>query len=202
MLQIDTSYVNRQEDVAVMGYRVADKMENNENFPDPPVALAALKKIMPKYRVALANALGRDMEMVANKNKIKETIIRLLQELADYVTATSKGDKGMMLSSGFEVSEDTGNKGLLAKIEILEVETGASGEATTRVKNAKGARAYIHQYTTEQPTPKTIWYSEGCGLSRYTFKGLTSEKRHWFRVVAIGSGMQRTISPVVSRVIQ
>lgn len=202
MLHIDTSYVNRQEDVALIGFRVAAKMENNEDFPDPPAALAALKKILPKYRQSLANALGRDMEMVAIKNKIKTTVTDLLQELVDYVTATSKGDKGIMLSSGFEVSKDTGNKGWLAKIEILEVELGPSGEATTRVRNAKGARAYIHQYTTEPPNPKTIWYSEGCGLSRYTFKNLASEKRHWFRVVAIGSGMQRTISPVISRVIQ
>jgi hypothetical protein len=202
MLQIDTSYVNRQGEVAVIGHRVATKMENNEDFPDPPAALAALKKILPEYQLSLANALGRDIEMVANKNEIKATVTNLLQELADYVTATSKGDKGKMLSSGFEVTEDTGNKGLLAKIEILEVELGPPGQATTRVRNAKGARAYIHQYTTEPPTPKTIWYSEGCGLSRYTFKGLDSEKRHWFRVVAIGSGMQRTISPVVSRVIQ
>jgi hypothetical protein len=165
MLHIDTSYVNRQGDIALMGFRVAKKMENNEDLPDPPAALAALKKIMPEYRRSLADALGRDIEMVANKNKLKATVTNLLQELVDYVTATSNGDKAIMLSSGFEVSEDTGNKGMLAKIEILEVELGPSGEATTRVRNAKGARAYIHQYTTEPPTPKTIWYSEGCGLS-------------------------------------
>ncbi|HEY1200354.1 MAG TPA: hypothetical protein VGE79_05210 [Niastella sp.] len=202
MLHIVTSYVTRQEEVAITGFRVVKKMVNNENFPKPPAALTKLKKLLPEYRQSLANALGRDMEMVQTKNNIKTTVINLLQELADYVTATSKGNKGIMLSSGFDISEETGKKGVLAKINILEVDVDSPGQATTRVKNARGARAYIHQYTTEPPTPHTIWVSEGCGLSRYTFKGLASEKRHWFRVVAIGSGMQRAISPVVSRVIQ
>lgn len=202
MLHIVTSYVTRQGEVSITAYRVADKMWNNPNFPKPPAALAKLKKLLPDYRDSLANALGRDIEMVAKKNEIKTTIINLLQELVDYVTAISKGDKGIMLSSGFEISEETGNKGVLAKVNELEVDVDLPGIATTRVKNARGARAYIHQYTTEPPTPKTIWVSEGCGLSRYTFKGLASEKRYWFRVVAIGSGMQRTFSPVVSKVIQ
>jgi hypothetical protein len=202
MLHIVTSYVTRQGEVSTTGYRVVEKMTNNEHFPNPPAALAKLKKLLPEYRQSLADALGRDIEMVNLKNSKKTAVINLLQELIDYVTAISNGNKAIMLSSGFEVSEETGKKGILAKIKDLEVEIGSPGQATIKVKNARGARAYIHQYTTEPPTPQTIWVSEGCGLSRYTFKGLTSEKRHWFRVVAIGSGMQRTISPVISRVIQ
>lgn len=202
MLQIDTSYVNRQEEVSLMAGVVAGQMENNANFPNPPAALAKLKKIVPEYRMSLADALTRDKEKVAIKNNKKDIVIALLQELVDYVTAISNGDKAIMLSSGFDVCEDNGGKSVLAKIEILEVEIDLPGEATTKVRNAKGARAYIHQYTTEPPTPRTIWVSEGCGLSKYTFQGLASDKRHWFRVVAIGSGMQRTFSPVISRVIQ
>lgn len=202
MLHIVTTYVNRQAEIATIGFRVVDKMTNNENFPKPPAALAKLKKLLPEYQQSLSNALGRDIEMVAIKNKKKTIAINLLQELIDYVTAISNGNKKIMLSSGFEVSEEKGSKGILAKIKDIEVEINKPGEATIRVKNARGARAYIHQYTTEPPTPHTIWVSEGCGLSRYTFKGLTSEKRHWFRVVAIGSGMQRTFSPVISKVIQ
>lgn len=202
MLQIDTSYVNRQEEVSLMAGVVVGQMENNANFPKPPTALAKLKKILPEYRMSLADALTRDKEKVAIKNNKKDIVIDLLQELVDYVTVISNGDKAIMLSSGFDVSEDNGGKGVLAKIEIIEVEIDLPGEATTKVRNAKGARAYIHQYTTEPPTSRTIWVSEGCGLSRYTFTGLASDKRHWFRVVAIGSGMQRTFSPVISKVIQ
>ena len=202
MLHIVTSYVNRQEETSFTAACVVRKMENNEHFPNPPAALAKLKKILPEYRMSLANALTRDKVMVAIKNNKKEIVINLLQELVDYVTEISNGDKIIMLSSGFDISEDKSDKGVLAKIEILEVEIDLPGEAITKVRNARGARAYIHQYTTEPPTPRTIWVSEGCGLSKYTFRGLASDKRHWFRVVAIGSGMQRTFSPVVSKVIQ
>jgi len=106
------------------------------------------------------------------------------------------------LSSGFDV-EEIGNGGKLSASEVkLEVELGEFGEATTRVKNVRGARAYVHQYTTEPPTAGTLWISEGWAQSSYTFKKLSVDKRYWFRVVIIGSGTQRVYSPVVSRVIQ
>jgi hypothetical protein len=202
MPQIDTSYFNRQEELAVTVARVLDKMDNNEYFPYPPAALAQLKILLPEFYSSMANALSRDKLMISIKNDKKAEVTALLQEVIGYVTQTSKGDRTMMLSSGFDVFEDYNSKVLLAKIEILEVELGPPGEATTRVRKAKNARAYIHQYTTEPPGPNTIWAYEGSALSRYTFKGLASDKRHWFRVIAIGSGTQRTFSPVISRVIQ
>lgn len=203
MARIITSFVNRQDDLSLTADCVLDKLNNNEFFPDPPPALAALKKLLPEYQTSLARAMTRDKEMVAIKNNKKDAVATLLQELAEYVTITSKGDKRIILSSGFDVeTEDNSKKGLLYPIKILKVELGPPGEATTKVKHAKGARAYMHQYTTEPPGPHSIWISEGIALCRYTFSRLESDKRHWFRVVAIGSGIQREYSPIISRVIQ
>jgi hypothetical protein len=147
------------------------------------------------------NARGRDKEMIAIKNNKKAIVQELLQELADYVTATCKGNISLMLSSGFDVVSE-GRSNLKVAVEKLEVKLGLPGEATTKVRHVTGARAFIHQYTTELPGLHSNWVSEGCGLRYYTFRGLISDKRYWFRVVAIGSGMQRAFSPVVSVVIQ
>lgn len=87
-------------------------------------------------------------------------------------------------------------------IEELEVELGAPGEATTQVKRVRRARANMHQYTTEPPTEETVWASEGSKDPNYTFSGLNSTAKYWFRVVAISQDGERVYSPIVTKVIQ
>ena len=79
---------------------------------------------------------------------------------------------------------------------------GHPGEVIIRIKKVTGIKAYIHQYTMELPGANTVWVGEGSSEGIHTFQGLTSEKRYWFRVVAIGYNKQRVYSPVISRVIQ
>jgi hypothetical protein len=128
-------------------------------------------------------------------------VLALLQEVADYVTATSKGDPALIFSSGFSASEAQSAPPATA-IEILDVQLGAPGEAIIRVKKSAGAIAYVHQYATELPGPNTVWVSEESSIRDHKFKGLASDKRYWFRVVAIGRKGQKAYSPVVSRSIQ
>ena len=130
-----------------------------------------------------------------------QTGFDLLQQLGDYVTVKCKGDRTMILSSGFDAtSEDNSNK-LPPSVEMLEVELGQSGEATTRVKNVTGVKAYVHQYTTEQPTETTVWTSETTAHRTHTFKGLKPLVIHWFRVIAVGLNGQSVISDPVARAV-
>lgn len=191
----------RQGYLPVIGRHVMEKMENNPIFPDPPAALAKLKKIIPEYESSLANAMGREKTMVAIKDDKKEILLNLLDELAHYVTLICKGDRTLLLSSGFDVNVE-GGAGLSPSIQKLEVILGEPGEATMRIKNTRGAVAFIFEYTTEPPGPNTIWTSRGSSLRSYTVKGLTSDKRYWYRVIAIGRGELLAYSPVVTRVIQ
>jgi len=203
MDRVSTKFKTRQDEISLISSCVIEKMENNPDFPDPPAALAELKAVLPEFQRALADAMSGDKLMTAIKNKKKEIVLGLLEELVNYVTVISKGNRTLMLGSGFDV-EESGNGGRLSSSNIkLEVELGQQpGEATTRVKNVRGARAYVHQYTSEPPSINTLWVSEGWAQSSYTFKKLNVDKRYWFRVVIIGSGTQREFSPVVSRVIQ
>lgn len=177
-------------------------MENNAVFPNPPAALADLKKLLPVLQDALASAEGGDKKMVSIKNDKKAIALNLLQQLADYVTTTANGDRTLILESGFDVTGENKRLTPPPSIEKLEVELGLSGEATTRIKNVTGTKAYIHQYTMEPPGLNTIWTGEPSSEGNHTFLGLTSEKRYWFRVIAIGFNRQKAFSPVVSKVIQ
>jgi hypothetical protein len=195
-------YKRREDELGKIIQRVLEHMENNTVFPNAPAALADLKKLLPELQAALSNAEGRDKIMVSIKNDMKTMAFDLLDVLADYVTTTAEGDRTLILKSGFDVtSEERGNTPP-PSIEILEVELGLSGEATIRAKKLTGVKAYIHQYTMEPPGLNTIWTGEPSSDSTHTFQGLTSEKRHWFRVIAIGFKKQKAYSPVVSKVIQ
>jgi hypothetical protein len=203
MKRIVAKYKKRESDLELTGQRVIDEMENNPDYPNPPEALAELKKELPEFRAARVNAKSGDKKLVSIKNDKKAIVLALLVILAEYVTVTAKGDRTLILSSGFDATnESSSDSNLPPSIEMLEVELGQAGEATTRTKNVTGAKAYVHQYTTTPPGIQTEWVGQGSSQGTYTFKGLASDKRYWFRVVAIGRSGEIGVSPVVSRVIQ
>jgi hypothetical protein len=191
----------KERDLVSTIKRVLERLKNNPAFPNPPEALAELEKLLPELEAAQVRSITRDMEWVAVKNNKKALALELLEELALYVAAISNGDRAMILSSGFYVTDEQTAR-IETTIEMLEVELGASGEATLRVKKAKGAVAYLYEYATEAPGPNTLWTRAEGTNREYTFTGLQSDKRYWFRVLAIGRKGRKAYSPVVSRSIQ
>lgn len=192
---------NNEFELASLIENVPEKMKNNSTFINPPSALAELEKEGPEFRELLRKARNRDKEWVAVKNTKKVKVLALLEEVAAYVIAICKGDRGLILSSGFNATDE--QKGSVKPfIESLEVELGTQGEAILHAKGQKGAISYMHQYATELPTPNTVWYSEGSTTGDHTFTGLFSDKRYWFRVIAIARKGQKAFSPIVSRSIQ
>lgn len=203
MKPLTAKYSKREEDLELKGDRVVEEMTGNPDFPDPPPALAELEKEMPEFRTSRRNAESGDKKLVSIKNNKKVRVQNFLQILADYVTAKSNGDRALIHSSGFDVSnERRSNKNLPPSIEKLEVELGEAGVAILRTKEVTAIKAYIHQYTTEVPSINTVWVGDGSSQGEHTFAGLSSGKQYWFRVVAIGFKKQRAFSPVVSRFIQ
>jgi len=201
MDKIAMDFTKNNSELDTTSQRVTEMMENNADFPNAPAALAELKKLLPEYRTAKANAQGRDKRMVSIKNDKKAIMVALLLELAEYVTATCNGNRTMILSSGFDViNERTGSP--VPSIEKLEVKSDEPGVAILRAKMVTAVKAYIHQDTTELPGLNTVWVQEGSSDGNHTFTGLASEKRHWFRIVAIGNNKQKAFSPIVSKVIQ
>ncbi|WP_205510091.1 hypothetical protein [Longitalea arenae] len=203
MKNIILSVYKRQSDSELIttGHRVTGKIKDNPNFPDPPPELDEAIKLLPEFQKSVSNAKGRDMEVINLKNEQKAALVTLLVTLDKYVTVTSDGDRGKLLSSGFPVAGDRYYQAEPVILQ-LEVELGPPGEATTSIKRLRGARAYMHQYTTQPPTAETVWISEGSKFAYYTFSGLHSMAKYWFRVVAISQDGQMIYSPVITKVIQ
>ena len=203
MSQISSKYKKSEDTLVLTSENLVKLLENNPDYPNLPAAHAELKQKLPLFQVARRDAQLRDKKMVSIKNDLKAEVLELVQILFDYVAAISKGDTTLILSSGFDVTNaESNNNNQTPSVGSITVELGETGEATTRVRNVKGVKAYVHQYAIEAPGPNTIWIGEGSSDATYTFQGLSSEKRHWFRVVVIGYNRQRAWSQVVSRVIQ
>jgi hypothetical protein len=196
-----THKVASDGDLANIAYRIVESLKDNQHFPNPTPALAVVETALQEYRDALVNAAGKDKAMVSVKNDKRAVLRALLAELANYVTDTSQGDKSLLLTSGFDLARQRGER-VLPPIERLTVEIGPPGEAITRVKKITGAKAYVHQYTTEPDKGESGWVSYTSTDRQYRFVKLESAVRHWFRVIAIGVGGQQVVSGTESCIIQ
>lgn len=189
-------------ELATSATRVEEGLENNASFPDLPPVHGELKKILPGYRSAIANAKGRDSVAVSLKKDLKGKVIGYMTEIDAWVTEKCKGDRTMLLSSGFYISGEKGKVVPEPIIADLEVELGRSGVLTTKIKRVARCRGYWHQYTTEPPTSTTIWQSESTLQPEFTFTGLTSGRTYWLRVAIFSKTGQWIYSPVESRIVQ
>lgn len=183
------------------GYRVSGMMKASTNFSDMPEAMAELDKTLPEYRDEHSKANRGNMETQFKLKAFRAKTLGLLAALAEYVTAKANGDPVIMASSGFEMNKGRGTKAM-KPIEKFTVAIDKAGEAVTEVKRVAGAKAYIHQYTTDPLTSDSVWVNKVTTVPSYTFTGLTSKEKYWFQVIAVGVNDQQTDSVPVSKVIQ
>jgi hypothetical protein len=182
--------------------RVVEGWENNPNFLDPPPAYVALKTLLPEYRSAVAAAKRRDSVAISLKKDLKVKAIGYMTELDAWATEKCKGDRTMLLESGFYISGEKGKVVTEPVITNLEVILGRAGILTTKIKRVGRVRIYFHQYATEPPTSTTTWHSESSLQPEFTFTGLISGKTYWIRVAVISKSGLWVFSPVEMRIVQ
>ena len=161
-----------------------------------------LEKVCQEFSVSISKAGRNDRTLASAKNDKKAELIRILDEMADYITATSKSDNTMLLRSGFDIVGSKLAEQTLGSIEKFTVDMGGPGEATTRVKKVEGAKAYIHRCTPDPITSDSIWVTETTTERENSFKNLKSISKYWFQVIVVGKGKQMKQSLPVSMVIQ
>jgi hypothetical protein len=173
----------RAGDLIKITRRILDSMKENAQFSNPTPLLAEIEKALEEFITALSAAGKRDREKVAIKDVKQAHLLQMLTELAYYVTQICKGDKAMLLSSGFDINSDVSAVQKLPP--KLQVELGMPGQVTTSVTRVTKARSYVHQYTADPLTPQSVWSGETTLSPTHTFTGLESASRMWFRVIVI-----------------
>ncbi len=201
-LKIQKSY-RRASDLKTLGIgdRISDSLKGNEKFPEAETTRLTLENKCNEFRKSISIASRNDRMLSSAKNDLKAEIVGLIDNLADYVTITSNGDKTMLLSSGFDITGDKDVLQALPPIEKLVVMCDQPGQATTRVKRVAGARSYVHQYTADPLSPDSVWAGETTTEPEHTFSNLKSVVRYWFRVIAVGRGKLSVYSMPVAKVV-
>jgi hypothetical protein len=190
----------RAGDLIKITRRILDSLKDNTQFPNPTPALADVEKALQDFTAALSNAGGFDREMVAIKDGKQAILRQMLTELAYYVTQICKGDKALLLGSGFDIN---GDKVKPQKAPPkLQVELDMPGQVTTRIGRVTQARAYVHQYTADPLTPESVWISETTLKPVHTFTGLGSASRVWLRIIVIDRTGQSQYWDPVLRIVQ
>src|SRR2546426_8859776 len=134
-------------DVLSRGTNVETSMTGNANFPNPPVDLAALKMALDTFSALIAQALDGSKKVIAEKNKQRAAVIKMLRLLGRYVEVTCKDDMAIFKSSGFEPASQTRAAPLPLSEKIRKVEHGAnSGQIVVWIKAVPKASSYELRY--------------------------------------------------------
>ena len=182
---------------------IVDAMTDNPNFPNPDPSLADVNAAVTEYSTALAGARTKDKVQVELKNIKRAALIAVLKSLAVYVNFTSKGDRSIMASSGFDVNKETKSATVMSAPNNFKVVSGEnSGEAFLKVSGVKGIKTYAYQYTPDPLTDASVWVIKYATTRNFTFEGLETAKKYWFRVAAIGSGDQIMYTDPIAMVVQ
>ena len=79
-------------------------MKDNPAFTvNLPFDMATFKAAIDSFASAVDAALDGSKTAIADRNRQREVVIKMLRQLAHYVEAASKDDMSLLLSSGFEV---------------------------------------------------------------------------------------------------
>ena len=86
-------------DVLTLGLSVASKMTNNPYFAHPPGDLTALQVDLEMFSKAIVESVDGSRKVIAEKVKLRQTIIKRLRLLGHYVEAISNDDVAALMSS-------------------------------------------------------------------------------------------------------
>lgn len=182
-------------------HTIISSLTGNASYPAPDPSLAAVTAAADAFTEALVKAGSGNRSDIAEKNARREELNNLLRNLADYVNFCAKGDRSILLTSGYSITRDPQTT-VITKPENPEVINGNnSGELLVKVKGVKGAKAYMFEYTTDETQATQSWYSTSTSTSKFVFNNLTPGQKYFCRVGAVGPYGQLVYSDAIARIV-
>jgi hypothetical protein len=173
------------------GRQIVAAMTNNPNFgsPHPPLAdvaasLSTLDEAYKAYQIAKLDA--RTKANVADDAEIQ--LDSQLRKLAAYVESIADKDETIIASAGMQTKAIRTAPSALAAPEALSATAGDhEGEINLAWRKVENSRSYIIQISPDPPSADSWGHAETVTVANKTLQNLTSGKKYWFRVAAIGS---------------
>jgi hypothetical protein len=183
---------------------------NNPNFappqaPPPPIDESTLMTANEDLLAAIAAALEGGKQVLAQRDRQKDIVVKLVTQLAHYVEANCKNDMVVFLSSGFNAVPSTRTVTPPVNEAIRKIERGPlSGQMTIAVVRNLKAVSYIVRWAPATATgfPEN-WSSQPIAQVRRPtiLSGLTPGTIYVFQVCPLTKGGYGDWSEVVTRVV-
>lgn len=183
----------------MLAFAVAERMTNNEYFPDPGFLVIELNELCPQFNKAVAHVGSRDMEKIAYKNKLRALLIKKLKEIGDFVIKEAKGADLPLISSGFPLIKPVDEVILNTPGNFSIMPGPKPGEMILKVSRVRGARSYLYQWTPAPLTKESVWESVPDTRCKKVISKLPLGVNYFFRMAAIGSRNQIIYTQPLSR---
>lgn len=153
-------------------------------FPDLPVAVAALTTLKGQFDQARAAMADAGPSSTAAKNDARQELLGGLRNDALYVEIKSDNNLATLLSSGYRASSTNRASSPLAQVEVLSIENIQSGQLRVRVKPQPNVRSYTGRI-------KAAGSEFGPNISfassrKILFQGLTAGVKYTLQLCAVG----------------
>jgi hypothetical protein len=178
---------------------VIRNVDGNANFPTPDPAIADLRAAVDVTEEYMEKAELGFKPDIDRRNVESANLLKLMRRLASYVDFTANGNKGIIISSGFEVRRKPEPTGPLGRpVSFAAERSEISGEVILDWKAVPHAKAYQVEYTTSDPaSPDAEWIADTVtSKSKTTVSNLTKGTDYYFRVRAISGNKKGAYSNV------
>ena len=175
-------------DVLSRGYSVQTSLTGNTNYPALPVDLTALKTALDTFSALIAEALDGSKKVIAQKNKQRTAVTKMLRLLGRYVEVTCNGDMAIFETSGFQAAPTTKKTTPPLTEKIRKVAHGAnSGEIDIWLKAVAKASSYEFRYAVANAGAATTWTTMPLSSVKapIALKGLTPATTYLFQARAL-----------------
>jgi hypothetical protein len=120
--------------------------------PAPPVDQATMKAANDTLQASIAAAATGSKPAITAQSHAKEAVVLILDQLASYVQANSKGDMNAFMSSGFTPVSSAKTKTPPVSEAIKKIVPGAnSGQMNVTLMKFPGASSYELRWGTPGP---------------------------------------------------
>ncbi|MFT3844433.1 MAG: hypothetical protein QM725_05225 [Lacibacter sp.] len=182
-------------------HTIISNMSGNPNFETPVPSIASLTSTASEFTAALTDAKTGNRSAIANKNNQRVVLVELLRSLATYVNFVCNGDASKLLSSGFDISKETQPSDITKPANFQVLNGVNSGELEMMVNGVKGAKSYLHEFTTDMSTDTPVWNSIASTSRKFTINNLQPGLKYYCRVGAVGAKGQLVYTDPVSRIV-
>jgi len=192
-------------DKIAKGRQIVTAMTNNTNFPNPSPPLTEITASLDELTQAFALVQSAKSEVstrVVTQDNSEAKLDQLLTQLAGYVESVAGRDDTLITSVGMETKAVPSAVTVPSVPQALAANAGEhEGEINLLWKAVPKARSYIIEFSLD-PATASSWTHVGIATSASkVVTNLTSGKRYWFRVAAVGAGGQSGWSEHATKVV-